>query len=192
MVKDTLAKFSRWAQQKSSSRYATWWLFILSFGDSSVSPVPPDSLLAPLSYLQPHNWRSYAINATIASILGAILGYCLGLWFGESMLSFLSSTYNLAPQLADVELLFQQYASLSLFLAAFTPIPFKVFTISAGVFGVNFILFILVSIFGRGLRFFLVSYVAARFGTRGLDMLKKTLWLIVFFSVIYIALKLLL
>jgi len=149
-----------------------YWLSFFTFADSSFSPIPPDPLLAGLCSLHPKNWSRFALVATVPSVLGGIFGYWLGMYFSSEITLLFEKYFGLGSELQSVGVLYQQHAGWALFTAAFTPIPFKVFTVSAGIFSVPFMTLIIASVIGRGLRYYAVSYISARFGQVGLRRFK--------------------
>ncbi|HID06047.1 MAG TPA: DedA family protein [Armatimonadetes bacterium] len=138
--------------------YGLWGMLIVAFIESSFFPVPPDVLLIVLVGRLPQGALLYAIVCTLGSVLGAILGYAIGWLGGRPLLLRLFRN----DKVAQAEALYGQYGVWAVFIAAFTPIPFKVFTISSGVFRLTILGFVIASTIGRGLRFFLVAY-ATRF-----------------------------
>lgn len=150
------SKLYQWVLQWAGHRHAPYYLAILSFIESSVFPIPPDVMLAPLVLAKPqHAWRHAALT-TIASVLGGLLGYLLGMCFFELLAPWIDRLgYTGAYQQAM--LWFKTWGFLAVFIAGFTPIPYKIFTIAAGVVLMPLLPFILASIVGRGGRFFLVA-----------------------------------
>lgn len=140
------------------------WLFVVSFAESSFFPIPPDLLLMPIVARLRSRWLYYATITTIASVVGGMFGYLIGAVFFNVVGTFLVKTYHLEKELAYVSTLFQQNAFWAIFTAAFTPIPYKLFTIAGGLFHINFVIFIIASILGRGMRFFAVAYLMKLFG----------------------------
>jgi len=148
-------------------------LSVLSFAESSFFPIPPDVMLAPMCLAKPRNGWRFASLCTLSSVLGGLLGYLLGRWaFFVIEPWLLSSSYAGAFQ-AAVEA-FRAWGVVYILLAGFTPIPYKIFTISAGVVGMPVIPFLLGSLAGRGGRFFLVAGIIRLFGDRASDRLR--LW----------------
>ena len=146
----------RWA----SHRYAQWYLVALSFAESSFFPVPPDVMLAPMALADNHKAWRYAAMTTAASVIGGMLGYLIGyLAFDAIEPWVMSAGYGDAYQQAVAW--FDKWGVWTIFLAGFSPIPYKVFTISAGTLMMNLPLFVLGSIIGRGGRFFLVASLLA-------------------------------
>ena len=152
----------------SSHKSSKYYLAFVSFIESSFFPIPPDVMVIPMVISKKSDFIKIFLIATIFSVLGGILGYFIGALFfdlGMQIVSF----YGYDDKLANLKnnLISSEgfYAWLGiLFLAGFTPLPFKVFTIASGLIGFNIIIFILISFFSRGLRFFIVSYLSLKFG----------------------------
>lgn len=144
MLADMLALFQA---------YGAWGLLVLAFTESSFFPIPPDLMLIPLSLAKPDRALWYALLCTAASVSGGYLGYILGRVVGQPLLTRIASEQTI-DRVGD---LFTRYGVWAVFFAGLTPIPYKVFTISAGLFSMPVPAFILGSVLGRGLRFFLVA-----------------------------------
>jgi len=143
----------RWAKHHYAERY----LAVLSFAESVIFPIPPDVMLAPMALSQPSKAWRFAIITTIASILGGIAGYCLG-WFAfDSFIAPWVETMGYQEKLDTAIEWFGVYGIWVVFIAGFSPIPYKIFTVSAGFLHMAFIPFLLASAVGRGMRFFLVA-----------------------------------
>ena len=170
-----------WAQH----RHAVKYLFALSFAESSFFPLPPDIMLAPMSLSQPKRALFFALLTTVASVLGGILGYMIGLYAMDWVMPWLQdSTYG--ASFIRVQNWFEQWGVWAVFLAGFSPIPYKVFTIASGAFGLLFLPFVAASILGRGARFFLVAGLIRWGGERLDDLIRRymnTLGLILVFLV---------
>ena len=152
------------AAHKSSKYY----LALVSFVESSFFPIPPDVMVIPMVISKKKDFFKIFLIATIFSVLGGILGYFIGAFFFDLGMQIMN-IYGYEDKLNDLKknLINSKgfYAWLGvLFLAGFTPLPYKVFTIASGLIGFNIIVFILISIISRGLRFFIVSYLSYRFG----------------------------
>jgi membrane protein YqaA with SNARE-associated domain len=152
------------AAHKSSKYY----LAVISFIESSFFPIPPDVMVIPMVISKKNDFIKIFIIATIFSVLGGIFGYLIGAFFfdlGMQIMNFYDyqdKVINLKNNLLNNE---GFYAWLGiLFLAGFTPLPYKVFTICSGLIGFNILIFILISLISRGLRFFIVSYLSYKFG----------------------------
>ena len=152
------------AAHKSSKYY----LALVSFVESSFFPIPPDIMVIPMVISKKKEFIKIFLIATIFSVLGGILGYYIGALFFDigmkimSIYGYEDKLFNLKNNLVNIK---GFYAWLGiLFLAGFTPLPYKVFTIASGLIGFNIIIFILISLVSRGLRFFIVSYLSYKFG----------------------------
>ena len=152
------------AAHKSSKYY----LAIVSFIESSFFPIPPDVMVIPMVISKKNDFIKIFLIATIFSVLGGILGYFIGVFFFEAgmvIMNFYGYEDKLLVLKNDLIKSKSFYAWFGiLFLAGFTPLPYKVFTIASGLIGFNIIIFILISIISRGLRFFIVSYLSYKFG----------------------------
>ena len=152
------------AAHKSSKYY----LAVISFIESSFFPIPPDVMVIPMVISKKNDFIKIFTIATIFSVLGGIFGYLIGAFFfdiGMQIMNFYDyqdKIINLKNNLLNND---GFYAWLGiLFLAGFTPLPYKVFTICSGLIGFNILIFILISLISRGLRFFIVSYLSYKFG----------------------------
>lgn len=140
--------------------HAAWYLGGLSFAESSFFPVPPDVMLAPMSLAQPKRAWYFALLTTVASVLGGILGYAIGLLAFDVVEPLLRDA-GYYPKYLQAKVWFAEWGFWAVFLAGFSPIPYKVFTITAGVIAMAFLPFVAASIVGRGARFFLVAALMA-------------------------------
>ena len=152
----------------ASHKSSKYYLAIISFVESSFFPIPPDVMVIPMVISKKNEFIKIFLIATIFSVLGGILGYIIGALFFDIGMQIMS-LYNYEDKLVNLKnsLLISDgfYAWLGiLFLAGFTPLPYKVFTIASGLIGFNILIFILISIISRGLRFFIVSYFSYKFG----------------------------
>ena len=164
MFKNLYKKCLDLAGHKSSKYY----LAIVSFVESSFFPIPPDVMVIPMVMSKKTDFKKIFLIATIFSVLGGMFGYVIGAFFFEFG-AYIMNFYGYEDKLYDLkESLIKNdgfYAWLGiLFLAGFTPLPYKVFTIASGLIGFNFLIFVLISLISRGLRFFLVSYFSYKFG----------------------------
>ncbi|UCF36893.1 MAG: DedA family protein, partial [Acidobacteriota bacterium] len=146
-----------WVLSFAESPYGPWALFLIAFAESSFFPIPPDVLLIALCIGVPLRSFRFAAISTVGSVLGAAVGYLLGLEFYEVIGSRIIEFYSAADRYAQVKALYEQYDAIAVGIAGFTPIPYKVFTIAAGAFQINFVTFMVASLVSRGARFFLVA-----------------------------------
>jgi membrane protein YqaA with SNARE-associated domain len=149
-----------WFQSFAESDWSVVALFVGAFSESIFSPIPPDPLLIPMSVLNPSLAIWFGVVATLASVIGGVVGYWLGSRFGRRLIYKLMSE----NRVRSAESLFDKYGAWAVLVAAVTPIPFKVFTILAGILGLEMKMFILVSIIGRGLRFMSLGVLLFIFG----------------------------
>ncbi len=156
----------------SRHRHAPRYLGALSFAESSFFPIPPDVMLAPMSLACPEKAWRFALLTTVASVLGGMLGYLIGVFAFDLVEPLISgSGYWEAYQRAGQW--FETWGFWAIFLAGFSPIPYKIFTISAGVIGMAFFPFVLASAIGRGARFYLVAGLM-RWGGPGMEQTLRT------------------
>ena len=164
MLKSLYKKCLDLAAHKSSKYY----LAIVSFVESSFFPIPPDVMVIPMVISKKNDFIKIFLITTIFSVLGGMLGYLIGAFFfefGAHIMSFYGYEDKLSKIKENLVNSDGFYAWLGvLFLAGFTPLPYKVFTITSGLIGFNFLIFVLISLISRGLRFFLVSYLSYKFG----------------------------
>ncbi len=139
-------------------------LFLIAFAEASFFPIPPDMLLIPLAVGAPGKALRFAAVCTVGSVLGAMLGYLLGLQFYEVLGRRIIEFYGAQDGYQQTRELYQNWDAIAVAVAGFTPIPYKVFTIAAGVFHINFLTFLLASLLSRGARFFLVGGLILWFG----------------------------
>lgn len=162
------ARVMQWAEH----RHAPMYLAGLSFAESSFFPVPPDVMLAPMSLARAERAWHYALLTTVASVTGGMAGYLIGMFAFELIEPLLHRAgyweeYQQAVDWFDI------WGVWIIFLAGFTPIPYKLFTISAGVVGMAFLPFILASLVGRGARFYLVAGLMVWGGTKMEQLLRQ-------------------
>ena len=130
-----------------------WGLFILAFIESSFFPIPPDILLIVLSLAEPKYALWFATICTLGSVFGGMFGYFLGNKFGLPLVEKIVSK----RKIGKVHRLFEKYEAWAIFIAGFSPLPYKVFTLAGGVFYINFKKFVIASILSRGLRYFIIA-----------------------------------
>ncbi len=164
---------TEWFKERAHGAYAKAWLFFLSFTESSFLFIPPDILLVAILLAGSRQWFHYATLTTIASVLGAVFGYAVAVFFFDTVGIKIIHFYNLEVVMDSVRLLFNNNAFLVIFTAAFTPIPYKVFVLAAGFLKVNFFAFLVASIIGRGMRYFVISYTVHMFGKRAVTLLSR-------------------
>lgn len=157
-------KLYDWVLSWAQTKWGSVALFAIAFAESSFFPVPPDVLLVALVLGSRARWFKFAFLCTAGSVIGGLAGYAIGMFLMESVGQPIVALYHAEAYYDKVMAWYQTYDYWIVFVAAFTPIPYKVFTIASGVFNMNILGFILVSFCGRGLRFFLVSGLLYLFG----------------------------
>jgi len=174
----------------SRHRYAERYLGVLSFAESSFFPVPVDVMLAPMCLADRKKAWRYASIATVFSVLGGVAGYAIGVAGFEMLEPWLAESHYWAAYETSREW-FDRYGVWVIFVAGFSPIPYKVFTIAAGVAAINLPLFVVASVIGRGARFFLVASLIVWGGDRLESTLQKHVerigWAVVALVVVVIA-----
>lgn len=166
-----------WFLALAGTKRATPTLAGVSFIESSFFPIPPDVLLIPMVLAQKHRWAFFAFICTIASVLGAFLGYAIGAFLYDVVAEPILNFYGKADKFDQVSNWYNEYGGWGVFFAAVTPFPYKVLTIFSGATGLDFITFTVVSIIGRGLRFFLVAGLVRMFGPPIQTFIEKRLGL---------------
>ena len=165
MLKDIYQKVLKLAGHKSSKFY----LAVLSFAESSFFPIPPDIMIIPMVIAKKNDYLKIFFIATLFSALGGLFGYFIGSLFTDKAI-LLIELYGYEEQVLELK---NQLSSKSgaysiwlgtLFLAGFTPLPFKLFTITSGIINFNIFVFFFICLFARGLRFFIVAFLSAKFG----------------------------
>ena len=172
----------QWARH----RHAPGYLFGLSFAESSFFPIPPDVMLAPMTLANPARAAWFASLTTVASVLGGLFGYLIGLFAFDLVEPILRGAGYYSKYL-QAQAWFDEWGFWAVFLAGFSPIPYKVFTITAGVISMALLPFMAASLIGRGARFFLVAFLMSWGGERMEKMLRQYIdrigWLVVLLAV---------
>jgi len=179
----------RWSRHPNAPAY----LVALSFAEASFFPIPPDVMLAPMALGQPQRAWRFALLATLGSAAGGVLGYLIG-HFAFAAVAPLIHDAGYWPYYESARLWFERWGFWAVFAAGFSPIPYKVFTIAAGVAGMLFLPFVLASVIGRGARFYLVAALMVWGGARMERILRQYIdqigWLLVLVVVVaYFALS---
>ena len=173
MFKTLYKKCLNLAAHKSSN----FFLGVVSFVESSFFPIPPDVMIIPMVIAKKKNYLKIFFIASIFSVLGGIFGYMLGAIFLDTAMNIIEF-YGYEKKVVSIKNNLSQgegfFAWLSiLFLAGFTPLPYKAFTIASGLIGFNILVFMIVSLISRSLRFFLISYLSYKFGDLFSEFMEK-------------------
>ena len=161
-----LRNIYNWTLKKAEHKNAKWYLSLISFAESSFFPIPPDILLIPMALASKARALFYAFICTIFSVLGGILGYAIGYFFYNSVCIYIVEFYHLENSFSVFGNYYKEFGILIVLGAGITPFPYKFITIASGVFGLNIFLFIIISIIGRGLRFYLIAILLYFFGEK--------------------------
>ena len=154
---NSLKRLYKWTLDKANHKNAKWYLSLISFAESSFFPIPPDLLLIPMALASKTKAIIYAFICTFSSVLGGILGYAIGYYFYNTVGIYIVEFYHLENSFSVFENYYKEFGILIVLGAGITPFPYKFITIASGVFGLNIFLFIIVSVIGRGLRFYLIA-----------------------------------
>ena len=166
----------------ASSRLANYALGFVSFIESFFFPIPPDLMIVPMVVAKRENYLNIFLIATIFSVLGGLVGYMLGVFFLDVSMVIIEF-YGYEEKVFEIQNKISSKEGFLfwigvMFLAGFTPLPFKLFTIASGIVGFNIIVFFFICLFTRGLRFFIVSYLTYLFGNKFSNFIDKkgALW----------------
>jgi membrane protein YqaA with SNARE-associated domain len=159
-----LRKTYDWILHWSTTKHALPALAILSFAESSFFPIPPDVLLIAMAVAVPMKAFRYAAVCSVASVLGGMFGYFLGWQFMDLVGIHIVEFYHLGDKKATIEAMYKEYGAWAVGAAGFTPLPYKLFTLTAGAFNYNFPVFVLMSLVSRSARFFIVAGLIYKFG----------------------------
>ena len=199
MLKNLYEKTLKLAAHKSSKFY----LSVISFAESSFFPIPPDIMIIPMALAKKNEYLKIFIIATIFSSLGGLFGYFIGSLFTDKAMMLIEfygyeeQVLELKNQLSSKKGAFSIWLG-TLFLAGFTPLPFKLFTITSGIINFNIFVFFIICLFARGLRFFFVAYFTVKFGKAFVLILEKkgTTWfsiigiaIVIIASIVYLSFK---
>lgn len=161
--------FTAWAEKPQAEKALAGFTFV----EAIFFPIPPDPLLMAMVFNKPKRWARYATITVLATLVGGTVGYLVGQGLFETIGQWLIDTYHLEDEYKTLGESFQNNSFIAVLTAAMTPIPYKIITLSAGAFDVNFFSFIIASIIGRSLRFFGVAYLAKWLGIKYKDRIEK-------------------
>lgn len=171
--RNPLRRLYLWTLKFAETPHAVWVLFVVAVAESVFFPIPPDAFLLALAIARPKRAIFFALVCAAGSLTGAVCGYALGYYLKEPLAMPLIRFLGLTQTFEDVAGYYREYAALAVALAAFTPIPYKVFTVGAGICGVDFWLFLLVSTVFRSARFLLLALLCYKFGERAKTFIDK-------------------
>jgi len=166
-------KLYHWTLSLAESPRATFALAGVAFAESSFFPIPPDILLVPMALAKPQRALFYAGICTIASVIGGIVGYGIGWLLWDTLGQWLINLYGYGARMEVVKAAYDQWGWLFILVKGLTPIPYKLVTIVSGLLEYNFVLFVILSLFTRGARFFLIAGLLNKFGAPIRDLLDR-------------------
>jgi membrane protein YqaA with SNARE-associated domain len=167
-----------WVLSWAEHPQGTWALFILAFAESSFFPIPPDVLLIALCLGRPRRAAWYALVCTAGSVAGGVAGYAIGRELYDAVGRPILEFYGLTERYSEVQALYRRFDVWAVGIAGLTPIPYKVFTVSAGAFGVSLPGFVAASVVGRGLRFGIVATLLRFWGEAAREFIDRHLGLL--------------
>ena len=167
-----------WTMRMATHRKAPQALFWVSFAESSAFPVPPDAMLIPMVLADRSRAWYYASLATLASVLGGIVGYGIGYFLYETLGVWLINAYGLARQFDAYRAAYNEWGLWIILIKGLTPIPYKIVTIASGAAAFNFWVFVAASIITRGARFFMVAALLYWFGEPIRELIERRLTLL--------------
>jgi len=179
-----------WVLHWAGTPYAMPALFIISFIESSFFPIPPDVLLIAMVVAVPVGWLRFALVCTVGSVLGGMFGYLIGYQFMDLIGDRIVAFYHFEEKWDKIGLLYEEHSAWAVAAAGYTPLPYKVFTIAAGAFKIDFLIFVIASTGARAARFFMVAWLMYKFGPQFKVLLEKyfNLFTIVFFILLVLGL----
>ena len=157
----------------SDNKKSLDFLAIFSFLESIIIPIPPDIFLIPITLTKRYKWFYLAVFTTFFSILGGILGYIIGMYFWDLVGMKIVNFYDAHHHIDYIKSLFNKYGWAVILIAGFSPIPYKIFTVSSGMMGYNFVIFLLCSLISRGLRFISLTFLVNKYGEKSIKLAEK-------------------
>ena len=170
-----LRRLYDWCIAAADRPYATWLMGIVSFVESSFFPIPPDAMLIPMAIARPDKAWFYATVCTVTSVAGGVLGYFIGAMLYDSVGLWLIQLYGYGNKVEAFREAYAQWGGWIILLKGLTPIPYKIVTIASGFAGYNLLLFVLLSIVARGMRFFLLAFLLNRYGAQARLIIEERL-----------------
>ncbi len=170
VMSDKISQLKSWFKDKilavAGSAQAKWWLAGIAFAESSFFFLPPDPFLMAVVIASRSSWFLYSLWTMLFSVLGGVFGYFIGFVFFDLIGRLIIEFYGLESEFLQIEEMFLATAFGTIFVSAFSPIPYIAFTIAGGFFGINLVTFILASLLGRGLRYLTIGYLTHLFGRK--------------------------
>jgi membrane protein YqaA with SNARE-associated domain len=166
-----------WCIAAADKPHALWLMGVISFAESSVFPVPPDTMLIPMSLARPDKAWTYATVCTLTSVAGGVLGYIIGAYLYDTIGHWLIQLYGYGNKVEAFREAYARWGTLIILIKGVTPIPYKIVTITSGFAGYNIWLFIVFSFVARGMRFYLTAFLLNRYGVQARAIIEERLGL---------------
>ena len=157
----------------SKNKNSIKFLGTYSFLESIIIPIPTDIFLIPIVLAKKNTWFYIGILCTLLSVLGGITGYFIGYFFWDTLGNYIITFYNAENEINIIKEQFSKYGLFIIILAGFSPLPYKIFTIGSGLLSFNFLIFVLCSLFSRGLRFISLSFLVHKYGEKSISFVEK-------------------
>lgn len=170
-----LRRMYDWCVDAAGKPYATWLMGFISFIESSFFPIPPDTMLVPMSLARPDKAWFYAHVCTITSVAGGVLGYFIGAVLYDSVGAWLITLYGYGQKMDAFREAYAAWGTWIILLKGMTPIPYKLITITSGFAGYSFWMFVFLSFIARGMRFYLLAFLLHRYGPRARAIIEERL-----------------
>ena len=167
-----------WTLRLASHRHAVRWMAVISFCESSFFPIPPDVMVVPMVLARRDQAYLIATVCTVASVLGGILGYAIGMFLYDSVGQWLIRVYGMAEGIEGFRDTYREWGAWIILIKGFTPIPFKLVTIASGIAAFSFPVFVAASVVTRGARFFLIAWLLRRYGAPMQEFIERRLTLV--------------
>ncbi len=167
----------------SKNKNSIKFLSLFSFLESILIPIPPDIILIPIVLAKKNKWLFLSLICTFFSVLGGVFGYIIGFYFWDILGTQIINFYNADSQINLLKEYFSKYGLFIILLAGFTPLPYKIFTIGSGLLSFHFGLFLICSLFARGLRFISLSYLVYKYGEKSLSFVEKYFYKLTLFFI---------
>jgi membrane protein YqaA with SNARE-associated domain len=183
-----LRRIYDWCIRAAEKPYATWLMGFISFIESSFFPIPPDTMMIPMSLARPDRAWFYAHICTLTSVAGGMLGYYIGAELYDTVGAWLIQLYGYGDKVDAFRTAYAAWGTWIILLKGVTPIPYKIVTITSGFAGYPFLMFVLLSFVARGMRFYLLAFLLNRYGPQAREIIEKRLGFWVTLSVIVLVL----
>jgi len=172
-----LRRLYDWCVAAAGKPYAAWLMGAIAFVESSFFPIPPDTMLIPMSLARPDRAYFFATVCTVTSVAGGVFGYFIGAELYDSVGLWLISLYGYGDKVEAFRAAYAAWGAWIILLKGLTPIPYKIVTITSGFAGYNFMMFVLLSFIARGIRFYMLAFLLNRYGPQARTIIEERLGL---------------